>query len=96
MRRRSPAIRSCSIPDAASLVNIVLNGSKALAIGAAPRTPTMPQFRTFMDDRQIADVVSFMRRSFGNDAASIAAAQVAQLRKDTDVESGRHIILRMR
>ncbi|MDF2115444.1 cytochrome c [Roseiarcaceae bacterium H3SJ34-1] len=83
-------------PDAASLVNIVLNGSKALAIGAPPRTPTMPQFRTFMDDRQIADVVSFMRRSFGNDAASIAPSQVAQMRKDTDVESGRHIILRMR
>jgi len=83
-------------PDAASLINIVLNGSKALAIGPAPRTPTMPQFRTFMDDRQIADVVSFMRRSFGNDAASVAPSQVAQLRKDTDVESGRHIILRMR
>jgi mono/diheme cytochrome c family protein len=83
-------------PDAASLINIVLNGSKALAIGAPPRTPTMPQFRTFMDDRQIADVISFMRSSFGNDVSAVTPAHVAQLRNATDPESNRHVILRMR
>jgi len=83
-------------PDPASLINIVLNGSKALAISAAPRTPTMPQFRTFMDDRQIADVISFMRSSFGNDASAVSPAHVAQLRNETDPESNPHVILRMR
>ena len=47
-------------------------------------------------DQQIADVVTFIRNGWGNQAPAVTAADVAKLRKTTDPTSDQVIILKMR
>ena len=82
--------------DAASLINIVLNGSAPLVVKGSPAPYRMPQYRAQLNDRQIADVVTFIRNGWGNSAPAVSAADVAALRKSTDPASDQVIILRMR
>ncbi|MBT5564405.1 MAG: cytochrome c, partial [Rhodospirillaceae bacterium] len=44
----------------------------------------------------IADIVSFMRTSWGNDAAEVTAGQVAGLRALTEQADDRMPVLRMK
>ena len=83
-------------PSAASLINIVLNGSQAVVIDGMPDAYKMPQYRVLLDDQQVADVVSFIRSGWGNSASKITAAEVAEMRKATDPASDQVHILRMK
>jgi mono/diheme cytochrome c family protein len=56
----------------------------------------MPQFRLQLSDQQIADVVSYIRAGWGNQASPVTTAQVADLRKSTDPTSDQVVILKMR
>ena len=49
-----------------------------------------------LDPQEIADVVTFIRNGWGNQAPAVTAAQVANLRKTTDPTSDQVIILKMR
>jgi hypothetical protein len=82
-------------PDGTSIINVVLNGAHPLDPEGLPEADWMPQFRTFLNDKDIADVVSFVRTSWGNRAAAVTAADVAKLRKDTELGE-RTVILQMR
>jgi mono/diheme cytochrome c family protein len=42
----------------------------------------MPAFGWRLTDAQVADVASFVRSSWGNQAGAVEAGQVARLRKD--------------
>ncbi|WP_397450756.1 c-type cytochrome [Pseudomonas sp. NA-150] len=75
----NPVLQSA---DAASLINIVLNGGTLAATHTAPSTFTMPAFAWRMTDQQVADVVSFIRSSWGNQAAAVKASDVASVRKE--------------
>jgi mono/diheme cytochrome c family protein len=83
-------------PDAASLVNLVLNGAQPLVIKGVPDAYRMPQFRVQLNDEQIAQVLSFVRGSWGNDAGAVATDQVKKLRPATDPSSDQVIVLKMR
>ena len=61
-----------------------------------PDAYRMPQFRIQLNDEQIAEVLSFVRSTWGNDAAAVTAEQVNKLRPVTDPSSDRVIILKMR
>ncbi|MDQ0978254.1 cytochrome c [Pseudomonas synxantha] len=67
--------------DATSLINIVLNGGTLPATHTAPSTFTMPAFAWRLSDQEVADVVSFIRGSWGNKGAPVNASEVADLRK---------------
>ena len=82
--------------DPVSLIRVVLNGTMTSDQANAPKGPGMPQFRTFLKDGEIADVISFIRTSWGNRASAATGARVAELRKQTDVADDRSIILRMK
>jgi mono/diheme cytochrome c family protein len=56
----------------------------------------MPQFRQQLSDQDIADVITFIRNGWGNQAPAVTAPQVAKLRKTTDPTSDQVIILKMR
>lgn len=43
----------------------------------------MPPFGWRMNDQEIADVVNFIRTSWGNQAPSVSVDEVRRLRKDT-------------
>jgi len=82
--------------DPSSLVNLVLNGAQPIVVKGVPDAYRMPQFRIQLSDEQIAQVLSFVRGAWGNDAGALKADQVKNLRPVTDPSSDRVIILRMR
>ncbi len=81
-------------PDATSLVNIVLNGAPTPDIGDRSGG-SMPQYRTFLDDAAIADVVGFIRSGWGNRASRPTTSDVSKLRSATKLGE-RTIIRQMR
>jgi alcohol dehydrogenase (quinone), cytochrome c subunit len=82
--------------DPSSLINLMLNGSIPLVAKGTPDAYRMPQFRQQLSDQDIAEVVTFIRNGWGNQAPAVTAAQVAKLRKTTDPTSDQVIILKMR
>ncbi|MDB5980319.1 MAG: alcohol dehydrogenase [Pseudomonas sp.] len=67
--------------DATSLIHIVLNGGTLAATHTAPSTFTMPAYAWRLSDQQVADVVNFIRSSWGNQAVAVKASDVASVRK---------------
>ncbi|KWZ38115.1 alcohol dehydrogenase [Burkholderia savannae] len=69
--------------NAASLINVTLNGTDDLVIDGLPAAYPMPKFAHVLTDRQIADVLTFMRAGWNNGAPAVRPADVAKLRKAT-------------
>ena len=67
-------------PDAHNLIAIILNGHQVPATATRPSTFTMPAFGWRLTDAQVADVASFVRAGWGNQAPAVDAAQVKKLR----------------
>ncbi|MCD9026890.1 cytochrome c [Luteimonas sp. BDR2-5] len=66
--------------DPSSLVRIVLNGAIMPSTRGAPTQFAMPGFGDRLSDAEIADVVSFIRGSWGNRGAAVGVAEVRRLR----------------
>jgi len=66
--------------DPSSLIHIVLSGGTVPSTGSEPTAFTMPGFKNRLTDQEIADVLNFIRSSWGNDAAQVDAGQVANIR----------------
>ena len=71
-------------PDPTSLINIVLNGSIPLFVSGIPDRYRMPQFRRMLTDQQVADIVSYIRVSWGNGTKVVTARDVGAVRSATD------------
>ncbi|MFS2224197.1 c-type cytochrome [Pantoea sp. B65] len=72
--------------DPTSLIHIVLTGNTLPGVKGAPSSITMPAFGWRMSDSQVAEVVNFIRTSWGNRASnSVTAQDVAKIRKDESV-----------
>jgi alcohol dehydrogenase (quinone), cytochrome c subunit len=63
-------------PDPLSLIDVVLNGSTTPKTIRTPAQFTMPAFAWRLSDLDVADVVTFIRSSWGNKATAINVAQV--------------------
>jgi mono/diheme cytochrome c family protein len=74
----SPVVQSA---DAATLIDVVLNGGHAVATAGAMTAPGMPAFGWQLSDDQVAAIVTFVRNSWGNAAAPVDAAAVSSARK---------------
>lgn len=68
--------------DPASLVHIVQKGASLPAMATAPSSITMPAFSPKLTDQQIADVVTFIRHAWGNNASAVSAEDVRTLSKN--------------
>ncbi|NBF00726.1 c-type cytochrome [Pseudomonas sp. Fl5BN2] len=73
----NPVLQSA---DATSLIHIVLKGGTLPATHSAPSTFTMPAFAWRLSDQEVADVVNFIRSSWGNQASVVKPGDVAALR----------------
>jgi mono/diheme cytochrome c family protein len=82
--------------EPSSLINVVLNGSPPLVARGMPDAYRMPQFRQQLSDQDIADVITFIRNRWGNQAPVVSATQVAKLRRSTAPTSEQVIVLKMR
>ncbi len=68
--------------DPTSLIRVVLAGSRAGGTQAAPTAPAMPSFAWNLSDDNIADVLTYVRNTWGNAAPAVTAGEVANLRED--------------
>ncbi|MDH0731833.1 cytochrome c [Pseudomonas sichuanensis] len=80
----------------ASAINITLNGSQRIVAAGVPDAYRMPAFREQLNDREIAEVLSFTRATWGNQGGAVDAKAVGKLREHTDPASSSPIILHMR
>jgi alcohol dehydrogenase (quinone), cytochrome c subunit len=73
-----------------SLVSIVLDGSQTPRTAHTPAQFTMPRFAWRLSDRDVADVVSFIRTSWGNRALPVSPAEVSKLRESSQIRQTPH------
>jgi mono/diheme cytochrome c family protein len=64
-----------------SLISIVLVGSQTPRTTRTPGQFTMPHFAWRLSDKDVADVVNFIRTSWGNNALPASSTDVARIRK---------------
>lgn len=66
--------------DATSLIHVVLAGGTVPATHTAPSNFTMPAFGWRLSDQEVAEVVNFIRTSWGNQGSQVSAKDVKDLR----------------
>jgi len=67
--------------NATSLIRLVLEGGKTAQTKKGPKPEEMPAFAKKLSDRQIAEVLSFIRNSWGNKASPVTTRQASSLRR---------------
>ena len=66
--------------DKVALAKIVLNGLKGVEINDQTYNNPMPPLGSVLKDKEIADVLTYVRKSFGNKASEVTAADVKKVR----------------
>lgn len=69
------------------LEHLILAGAR---IGTSPTHPSpfaMPSFAWKLSDQEVADVATYLRNSWGNQAATVSAADVATARKKLNLDT---------
>ncbi len=69
--------RAVTMRSAVNPIRIVLYGGYAPGTAANPRPYGMPPFSHTLDDRQIGQILSFIRAGWGNDAALVDSNEIA-------------------
>jgi mono/diheme cytochrome c family protein len=82
--------------ESASVINITLNGSQRIVAAGVPDAYRMPAFREQLSDQQVADVLTYVRSTWGNQGTAVDAQAVGKLREHTDPASSSPIVLHMR
>lgn len=67
--------------DASSMIRVVLAGSRAGATDAAPTAPAMPSLGWALSDDNVANVLTYVRNSWGNAAPAVSSADVKTVRE---------------
>jgi thiosulfate dehydrogenase len=72
---------SVQAKDATSVIHIALDGWQSASTLHSPRSFGMPGFSN-LDDREIADIVTFVRTKWGNQGQVVSADQVRKVREE--------------
>lgn len=72
--------------DPVSMIRVVLAGNRAGTTDAAPTGPAMPSFAWNLSDENIADVLTYVRNSWGNAAEAVSADEVHDQREQLQAE----------
>ena len=72
--------REVNLHTPANLVHLVLEGGFAPATAGNPQPFGMPPFATVLSDADVAQLLTFIRGSWGNDAAAVSALEVRRYR----------------
>src|SRR5476651_996829 len=68
--------------NATSLIHVVLTGSRPVATNAAPTAPAMPSFDANLSDEDVANVLTYIRNSWGNASTAVSSSDVKDLRAE--------------
>ncbi|SMB88053.1 cytochrome c class I [Hymenobacter roseosalivarius DSM 11622] len=81
VERMNPPLNGTTwvLGDKTRLVKVVLNGLEGEDIDGESYASVMPAFDA-LTDKQIADVLTYVRNSFGNKATAVAPAEVKAIR----------------
>lgn len=78
-----PSIAESSVVragDPATLIRIVLRGTRSVATAAEPTAPGMPSYGGQLDDAQVAAVLTYIRNGWGTGASVVSTEVVANAR----------------
>jgi mono/diheme cytochrome c family protein len=67
--------------DPSSTLRIILDGAQTVTTPRAPNAGSMPAYAEKFSDQEIADVINYIRNSWGNAAPLVTPAQVARARR---------------
>jgi mono/diheme cytochrome c family protein len=67
--------------DPATVLRMVLRGSRSAATDSAPTAPAMPSFGWTLSDDQVAAVSTYVRNAWVNRAPPVDAATVGKTRR---------------
>jgi mono/diheme cytochrome c family protein len=73
--------------DATGVLHLILAGTQIGVSASRPSALSMPSFAWKLSDQEIADVTTYLRNSWGNQASSVGTADVAALRKKLHLDS---------
>jgi mono/diheme cytochrome c family protein len=73
--------------DPNSLIRLVLAGSALPGTTAAPSALGMPGFAWRLSNQEVAELLTFIRTSWGNQASSVTAGEVARVRGSLDAQA---------
>ncbi|MBR0816615.1 cytochrome c [Bradyrhizobium liaoningense] len=73
--------------DPTTVIRMVLRGARSVGTRGEPTAPGMPSYGWQLDDRQVADVLSYVRNSGGSPAATVDPSDVARVRSETTARS---------
>jgi len=73
--------------DPTGLEHLILAGTRIGVSSSRPSPLSMPSFAWKLTDQEIADVSTFIRNSWGNQAAPVSASDVRDLRKTLDLRT---------
>ena len=73
--------------DATTPIRVVLEGTHSVATDTAPTAGAMPAMGWKLSDRQIADVITYVRNAWGNAAPAVHDDAVAAMRKTAAASS---------
>ncbi len=76
----NPAVAAA---DPATLLHIMLTGWKTAETSAHPRVYTMPGFAR-LADQEIAEILTFVRKNWGNQPVPVTPAQVKRMRTELE------------
>jgi mono/diheme cytochrome c family protein len=74
------------IPD--TVIHVVLAGAKIAATPGKPTGLAMPAFDWKLEDKDVADLVNYIRNAWGNHASVTSADAVSKVRKDIEHGGG--------
>lgn len=63
-----------------SLIRVVLEGAQAVGTKVAPTAPSMPSFAWKLGDADVADLLTHIRNSWGNEGVPVSAQMVGDIR----------------
>ncbi|WP_080751888.1 c-type cytochrome [Bradyrhizobium japonicum] len=69
--------------DPTTVIRMVLRGARSVGTKDEPTAPGMPSCGWQLDDRQVADVLNYLRNSWGGAAAPVDARDVTRVRSET-------------
>ena len=86
-----PPIKGSSAVQAAfpdTVIHVVLAGAKTPPTKGKPTGLAMPAFDWKFDDKEVADLVNYIRNAWGNHASLTSADTVSKVRKNVEHGGG--------
>ena len=86
---KAPALAGSGVvraADPSSVIHVILSGGKPVQLQGMPAIEPMPAFADQFNDREIAEVASFVRGAWGNNASPVTARSVKRDRAQISAE----------